>query len=166
MVKAIYPGSFDPVTMGHIDIIKRSASIVDELIIGVLVNNVKSPLFTIEERVIMLRESVKDIPNVQVKSFDGMTVDFARNNGAKMMIRGLRAVTDYENEMQLAQTNRCIAEDIETLFLITSLEYAFLSSTIVKELALYGQDVSNFVPASVETRLAQKFGRTVQENIK
>lgn len=159
MIKAIYPGSFDPVTMGHMDIIKRSAAIVDELIIGVLVNNVKSPLFTIEERVHMLRESVKDLPNVKVQSFDGMTVDFAKNNGAKMMIRGLRAVTDYENEMQLAQTNRSISEDVETLFLITSLEYAFLSSTIVKELALYKQDVSKFVPAIVEKKLSEKFSK-------
>lgn len=158
MVKAIYPGSFDPVTMGHMDIIRRSAAIVDELIIGVLVNNVKSPLFSIEERVAMIKDSVKDLKNVRVKSFDGMTVDFAEMNDAKIMIRGLRAVTDYENEMQLAQTNRSISEDIETLFLITSLEYAFLSSTIVKELAYYKQDVSKFVPPMVERKLTERFG--------
>lgn len=158
MVKAIYPGSFDPVTMGHMDIIRRSAAIVDELIIGVLVNNVKSPLFSIEERVAMIKDSVKNLKNVRVKSFDGMTVDFAEMNDAKIMIRGLRAVTDYENEMQLAQTNRSISEDIETLFLITSLEYAFLSSTIVKELAYYKQDVSKFVPPMVERKLIERFG--------
>lgn len=158
MVKAIYPGSFDPVTMGHMDIIRRSAAIVDELIIGVLVNNVKSPLFSIEERVAMIKDSVKNLKNVRVKSFDGMTVDFAKMNDAKIMIRGLRAVTDYENEMQLAQTNRSISEDIETLFLITSLEYAFLSSTIVKELAYYKQDVSKFVPPMVERKLIERFG--------
>lgn len=157
MVKAIYPGSFDPITMGHMDIIKRSAAIVDELIIGVLVNKTKSPLFSIEERVEMIEASVKGLSNVKVKAFDGMTVDFAKNHGAKIMIRGLRAVTDYENEMQLAQTNRCIAMDIETLFLITSLEYAFLSSTIVKELAYYQQDVSKFVPPMVEEKLVGKF---------
>lgn len=157
MVKAVYPGSFDPITMGHIDIIRRSAAIVDEVIIGVLVNNTKSPLFTIHERVEMIKDSVKDLDNVKVKSFDGMTVDFAKENGAKIMIRGLRAVTDYENEMQLAQTNRSLAMEIETLFLITSLEYAFLSSTIVKELAFFKQDVSRFVPHLVEEKLREKY---------
>lgn len=161
MVKAIYPGSFDPITMGHIDIIKRSASIVDELIIGVLVNNAKSPLFSIEERVEMIKDSVKGLSNVKVKAFDGMTVDFARENGAKMMIRGLRAVTDYENEMQLAQTNRSLAMDIETLFLITSLEFAFLSSTIVKELAFFHQDISKFVPPFVEKKLIERYGARI-----
>lgn len=159
MVKAVYPGSFDPVTMGHMDIIKRSAAIVDEVIIGVLVNNVKSPLFTMEERYEMIKQSVKEIKNVKVKAFDGMTVDFAKENDAKIIIRGLRAVTDYENEMQLAQTNRSISEEIETLFLITSLEYAFLSSTIVKELAYYKNDVSKFVPPIVEKKLIEKFGK-------
>lgn len=159
MVKAVYPGSFDPVTMGHMDIIRRSAAIVDEVIIGVLVNNVKSPLFTMEERYEMLKQSVKEIKNVKVKAFDGMTVDFAKENDAKIIIRGLRAVTDYENEMQLAQTNRSISEEIETLFLITSLEYAFLSSTIVKELAYYKNDVSRFVPPIVEKKLIEKFGK-------
>lgn len=158
MVKAVYPGSFDPVTMGHMDIIKRSAAIFDEVIIGVLVNNVKSPLFSKEERFEMIEESVKSLSNVRVKTFDGMTIDFAKDNGARIIIRGLRAVTDYENEMQLAQTNRSIAEEIETLFLITSLEYAFLSSTVVKELAYYQNDVSRFVPDIVGRKLKEKFG--------
>ena len=157
MVKAVYPGSFAPVTMGHIDVIKRAASIVDELIIGVLVNRGKSPLFTMEERFSMLEKSVRHIKNVRVKTFDGMTVDFARSNGAKIIVRGLRAVTDYENEMQIAQTNRSIAGDIETLFLTTSLEYAFLSSTIVKEIASFGQDVSKLVPETVAESLRNKF---------
>ena len=116
MVKAIYPGSFDPVTLGHLDIIRRSAALVDELIIGILVNKGKTPMFTQQERLEMLLETTKGIPNVTVKTFDGMTVDFARQNNAKMIIRGLRAVTDYEVEMQIAQTNRNIHPDIETVF--------------------------------------------------
>lgn len=157
MVKAVYPGSFDPVTNGHIDVIKRAAAIVDEVIIGVLVNKKKSPFFTMEERFEMLKKAVSDIPNVTVKTFEGTTVDFAKENGAKIIVRGLRAVTDYENEMQIAQTNRQICEDIETLFLITSLEYAFLSSTIVKEIASFGKDVSSWVPEAVEDKLKEKF---------
>ena len=157
MIKAIYPGSFDPVTFGHLDIIKRSAALVDELVIGILVNKGKNPMFSLEERLELLKEVTKDIPNVTVKFFDGMTVDFARQNGAKILIRGLRAVTDYENETQIAQTNRTIAPEIETLFLNTSLEYAFLSSTIVKEVASYGKDVSAYVPEVVQAKLSEKF---------
>lgn len=157
MIKAIYPGSFDPVTFGHLDIIKRSAALVDELVIGILVNKGKNPMFSLEERLELLLEVTKDIPNAKVKVFDGMTVDFARQNGAKILIRGLRAVTDYENEMQIAQTNRTIAPEIETLFLNTSLEYAFLSSTIVKEVASYGKDVSAYVPECVQKKLSEKF---------
>lgn len=159
MIKAIYPGSFDPVTLGHLDIIKRSAALVDELIIGILVNKGKNPLFTMEERLEMLQESTKDIPNVTVKTFAGMTVDFAKQNDAKMIIRGLRAVTDYENEMQIAQTNRMINPEIETLFLATSLEHAFLSSTVVREVASYHADVSDFVPECVRLKLIEKFGK-------
>lgn len=122
---AIYPGSFDPVTLGHLDIIRRSANIFDELIVGILVNNSKKPMFTMEERLEMLTESVKDIPNVRVKTFEGMTIDFARANNAKVMIRGLRVISDYESEMQIAQVNRSIAPDIETMFLATGLEYSF-----------------------------------------
>ena len=120
---AIYPGSFDPVTLGHLDIIRRSANIFDELIVGILVNNSKKPMFTMEERLEMLTESVKDIPNVRVKTFEGMTIDFARANNAKVMIRGLRLISDYESEMQIAQVNRSIAPDIETMILETGLEY-------------------------------------------
>ena len=133
---AIYPGSFDPVTLGHLDIIRRSANIFDELIVGILVNNSKKPMFTMEERLEMLTESVKDIPNVRVKTFEGMTIDFARANNAKVMIRGLRVISDYESEMQIAQVNRSIAPDIETMFLATGLEYSFFCSTIAKEIAM------------------------------
>lgn len=145
MVKAVYPGSFDPVTLGHLDIIRRAAAFVDELIIGVLVNSAKAPYFTLEERVALLKEVTKEFPNVRVEMFDGMTVQFARDNGAHLIIRGLRAVTDFEYEMQIAQTNHSVAPDIDTMFFTTSLEYAFLSSTIVKEVAYYGGDISKFV---------------------
>lgn len=149
MVKAVYPGSFDPVTLGHLDIIRRAAAFVDELIIGVLVNSAKTPYFTLEERVALLEEATKEFSNVRVKRFEGMTVQFARDNGAHLIIRGLRAVTDFEYEMQIAQTNHSIAPDIDTMFFTTSLEYAFLSSTIVKEVACYGGDISKFVLPNV-----------------
>lgn len=159
-MKAVYPGSFDPVTFGHLDIIKRAAKVVDELIIGVLVNSSKkTPLFTLEERVEMLQEATKEFPNVKVKMFDGMTIDFARQNDARLIIRGLRAVTDFEIEMQIAQTNHSIDNNIDTMFFTTSLEYAFLSSTIVKEVASYGKDTSSFVPEIVQKAFKEKFGK-------
>lgn len=158
MIKAIYPGSFDPVTYGHLDIIKRASKVVDELIIGVLVNSSKTPLFTMEERLEMLRATTKEYGNVRVESFEGLTIDFARRSGAKVIIRGLRAVTDFESEMQIAQTNHSIDPDIDTMFFTTSLEYAFLSSTIAKEVARYGCDVSRLVPEAVAERFVEKFG--------
>ena len=148
-MKAVYPGSFDPVTLGHLDIITRAAAIFDELIVGVLVNNTKKPMFTMEERYEMLAESVKHLPNVKVMTFEGMTIDFARQNDAKVIIRGLRVISDYESEMQIAQTNHSIAPDIETLFLSTGLEYSFLSSTIAKEVAYYDAGVEKLVPPIV-----------------
>ena len=156
-MKAIYPGSFDPVTFGHLDIIERAARVVDELIIGVLVNSSKNPLFTREERVKLLEEVTKDIPNVSVKTFEGLTVSFAKENGAQLIIRGLRAVTDFETEMQIAQTNHSIEPEIDTMFFTTQLEYAFLSSTIAKEVAGYGSDVSKLVPDVVARAFAEKF---------
>ncbi len=157
MVKAIYPGSFDPVTYGHLDIIQRASKVVDQLIIGVLVNSSKEPMFTMEERIQMLRETTKEFSNVSIQSFEGLTVDFARRNGAKVMIRGLRAVTDFESEMQIAQTNHSIDPEIETMFFTTSLKYSFLSSTIAKEVAFYGSDVSKLVPPVVEEALKIKY---------
>lgn len=158
MVKAVYPGSFDPITLGHLDIIKRAANVVDELIIGVLVNSKKtSPLFTMDERLEMIREEVAQFKNVRVESFDGMTIDFARQNGAKVIIRGLRAVTDFESEMALAQINHSLDESIDTMFFTTSLEYAFLSSTMVKEVASYKADISKFVSPMVEERIKEKY---------
>ena len=159
-MKAVYPGSFDPVTFGHLDIIQRAAKVVDELIIGVIVNKAKkSPLFTLEERVSMLKEATKEYPNVTVKMFDGMTIDFARENEARLIIRGLRAVTDFESEMQIAQTNHSLDSNIDTMFFTTSLEYSFLSSTVVKEVASYGRDTSKFVPEVVQKAFQEKFQR-------
>lgn len=157
MVRAVYPGSFDPVTYGHLDIIERASRVVDEVIVAVLVNSSKKPLFSIEERVCMLRETTRYFPNVRVETFQGLTVDFAKKMGARVMVRGLRAVSDFESEMQIAQTNHSLNPEIDTMFFTTSLEYAFLSSTIVREVASYGSDVSGFVPPEVEKRLKEKY---------
>ena len=158
MSKAIYPGSFDPVTFGHMDIIKRAAAIFDELTVAVLNNNVKTPLFSVEERVKMLEEVCKDLPNVKVDSFSGLLVDYAKKCDTDVVIRGLRAVTDFEYELQMAQTNRKICDEVDTIFLTTSLEYAYLSSTTVKEVAYFGKSVDNFVPPCVACKLKEKFG--------
>jgi pantetheine-phosphate adenylyltransferase len=157
MRRAVYPGSFDPVTFGHLDIIERSAKMVDELVVGVLHNSAKNSLFSLEERVNMIREMTKDIPNVRVESFDGLLVDYMTQIGANIIIRGLRAVTDFEYELQLAQMNHVQNENIETVFLITSLKYSYLSSTIVKEIASYGGDISKFVPAELIDRIYAKY---------
>lgn len=159
MLRAIYPGSFDPVTFGHIDIIRRSASMVDELIVGVLNNNAKIPLFSVEERVRMLEKVLKDMPNVKCIPFEGLLVDFAHETGARMVIRGLRAITDFEYELQMAQTNRVLARDVDTMFLTTSLEYAYLSSTTVKEAAYFGADISKFAPEYVVEKVREKFAQ-------
>lgn len=157
MRKAVYPGSFDPVTFGHLDIIERASRVVDEVIVAVLVNSSKNPLFTIEERVDMLRQVTKQFSNVRIETFQGLTVDFARKIGANIMVRGLRAVSDFESEMQIAQTNHSLNPEIDTVFFTTSLEYAFLSSTIVREVASYGSDVSNMVPDAVAEKLRERF---------
>ena len=157
MTKAIYPGSFDPVTLGHGDIIRRSTEIVDELIVAVLTNSAKNPLFSVEERVNMIKEITADIPKVKVESFSGLLVDFAKENDANIIVRGLRAVTDFEYELQISQMNRTIYPKVDTMFLTTSLEYAYLSSTIVKEVASYGGDISHFVPECIIDRIYKKF---------
>ena len=156
MLRAIYPGSFDPVTNGHIDIIKRAAAISDELIVGVLQNKAKTPLFSVEERVIILREVTKNLKNVKIMTFEGLLIDFAAQMDAKVIVRGLRAITDFEYELQMSQTNRKLNADIETLFLTTSLEYSFLSSTTVKEVASFGGDISQFVPDFVAEKVTEK----------
>ena len=157
MKRAIYPGSFDPVTNGHVDIILRSSKIVDRLIVGVLNNSAKKSLFSVEERVSMLKELTKDLPNVEVTSFDGLLVDYMREIDASIIVRGLRAVTDFEYELQIAQTNHIDNTDIETIFLTTNLQYSYLSSTIVKEFASYGGDISKFVPEQFVDRIYEKY---------
>ena len=157
MKRAIYPGSFDPVTNGHVDIILRSSKIVDKLIVGVLNNSAKKSLFSVEERVSMLKELTKDLPNVEVTSFDGLLVDYMREIDASIIVRGLRAVTDFEYELQIAQTNHIENTDIETIFLATNLQYSYLSSTIVKEFASYGGDISKFVPEQFVDRIYEKY---------
>ncbi len=156
MLRGIYPGSFDPVTFGHVDVITRSAGKVDELIVGVLNNKAKSPLFSAEERVRMLEEITKEMPNVRIFPFEGLLVDFARKMKADLVIRGLRAITDFEYELQMAQTNHKLEPELETVFLTTSLEYSYLSSSTVKEVAAFGGDISRFVPEIVVDRIAEK----------
>ena len=146
---ALYPGTFDPVTQGHLDIIKRSSKIVDKLVIGVLPNQAKKPWFSVEERLELLRKCTKDIPNVVVDTFDGLTVDFGRQIGASVIVRGLRAITDFEYELQIAQINHKLNPDIDTIFFTTSVEYSYVSSSIVKEIASYGGDISSFVAPEI-----------------
>lgn len=156
MVRAIYPGSFDPVTYGHLDVIKRASKIVDELIVGVLNNKSKTPLFSVENRVKMLNDAVSDLPNVKVMSFEGMLVDFAKKVDAQLIVRGLRAVTDFEYELQMSQTNSVLNNEVDTIFFTTSLEYAYLSSSTVKEAAYFGADISKFVPPNVVIEVKNK----------
>ena len=159
MSTAIYPGSFDPVTYGHIDIITRASGIFDHIIVSVLNNPAKSPLFTVEERVTMLREVIAHLPNVEVDSFSGLLVDYAREKNCRVAIRGLRAMTDFDYELHFAQTNSMISKgDLETVFLTTDLQYSFLSSTTVREIASFHGDVSKFVPECVAESLYKKFG--------
>ena len=160
MKTAIYPGSFDPVTLGHRDVIQRSARLVDHLIVGVLNNSTKTPLFSVDERVNMLKEVTSDIDNVEVLSFSGLLIDFATQHQAQIIIRGLRAVTDFEYELAMSQTNRVVNPKIDTMFLTTSLKYAYLSSSVVKEMAMYGGDISKFVPEQVIDKVYLKYGIT------
>ena len=159
MLTGIYPGSFDPVTLGHMDIISRSSKLFDKLIVGVLVNSSKVPLFSAEERVNMIKGVVSEYANVEVRSFDGLLVEFARLCKATAVVRGLRAVTDFEYELQMSQTNHIIAPDIDTIFLTTNLNYAYLSSSVVKEVARYGGDISKFVAPEVRRQVLEKYNR-------
>lgn len=154
----VYPGSFDPVTLGHLDIIERSSKLFDKLIVGVLNNSAKSPLFSVENRVNMLKEVTKNIENVEIHSFDGLLVDFAESVGANVIVRGLRAVTDFEYELQMSQTNKIIDNNIDTIFLTTRLEYAYLSSSTVKEVAKFGGNIEKFLPESVVPKVYKKYG--------
>jgi len=153
---ALYPGSFDPATYGHLDIIQRGAETFERLIVAVGRNAGKNPLFDVEERVAMLKDCCSTWPNVAITSFDGMLVTFARSQGARVLLKGLRAVSDFEYEFQMALANRQLAPDIETLFMMTSAEHLYLSSSIVKEIARLGGDVSALVPEPVERRLRER----------
>ena len=162
MEPAVYPGSFDPVTFGHLDVIKRAAKIFDELTVSVLNNNLKTPLFSVEERVNILKEATKDMPNVKVESFSGLLIDYTRKKNINVAIRGLRAITDFEYELQIAQTNRKLSNgELDTMFLTTSLEYAYLSSSSVKEIASFNGDISQCVPEFVAKLIYEKYGHSV-----
>ena len=157
MLRGIYPGSFDPVTLGHIDIIERSSRLTDELIVGVLQNKAKTPLFSVEERVKMLEEVTKHLPNVRIVPFEGLLAQFARQMKANLVIRGLRAITDFEYELQMAQTNYKLAPEVEYIFLPTNLQYSYLSSSMVKEVAAFGGDISQFVSEAVIDRIKERY---------
>lgn len=155
--KALYPGSFDPVTYGHIDIIKRASKIFDKVVVGVAHNTQKETLFTNTERMAMIKEVTAGIGNIEVVEFKGLVVDFARKNGINVLVRGLRMISDFEYELQMALTNRRLDETLETVFLMPSEGYSFLSSTLIKEAASLGADMSSFVPDSIGRKLKEKF---------
>lgn len=156
MKTALYPGTFDPVTLGHLDIIRRAAGVADKLVIGVLPNSAKHPWFSVEERIELIRKVTKDLPNVVVQSFDGLTVDFGRSIGASVIVRGLRAITDFEYELQIAQINHKLNPEIDTIFFTTSVEYSYVSSSIAKEVALYDGDINGLVPEQIRSDLLEK----------
>ncbi|MGB9813465.1 MAG: pantetheine-phosphate adenylyltransferase [Thermovenabulum sp.] len=159
---AIYPGSFDPITNGHIDVIERSLKLFDRIIVAVLKNPNKKPLFSVEERVEMIKEATKHINNVEVESFSGLLVDFAKIKNAKIIIKGLRAVSDFEYEFQMALMNKKLDKDIETVFIMTNTRYSFLSSSVVKEVASFGGCVKDLVPPHVEKKLKEKFLESIK----
>lgn len=158
-VIGLYPGTFDPVTRGHENLVRRALTVVDELVIGVAADTTKTPLFDGEERLAMLREVVADLADVRVEPFDGLTVEFARSVGATVILRGLRALSDFEFEFQMALMNKHLAPEIEILFMAPDAEYSFLSSSLVREVARLGGGVESFVAPAVARRLAAKFGR-------
>jgi pantetheine-phosphate adenylyltransferase len=155
-IVAIYPGSFDPFTNGHLDLVERSIRLADRLIIGILRNEQKAALFTVDERIEMVREVVSAIPNVEIATFDGLLVDFASRSGASVIIRGIRAISDYEYELQMALMNRRLRPDIETVFLMAGEAHSFISSRLVKEVIRLGGNISGLVPPSVEGRLRKR----------
>jgi len=160
MTTALYPGSFDPVTFGHLDVIRRAAAVFERLVVGVLVNPRKSPMLSLDDRMAALREALAEelgaaAERAEAASFDGLTVDFAQRSGASFIVRGLRAVSDFESELQMAHTNRKLAPAVDTVFFMTALEHAYLSSSLVKEIAAFGGDVSRMVPAAAARRLVR-----------
>ena len=156
MIKAVYPGSFDPITNGHLNIINRASKLYDELIVLVAISPAKKPFFSIEEKVNMIKDSVKDLPNVKVDFYEGLVVDYASKNNVQVLVRGLRAVSDFEYEFQLAAANRFINNEIEMVFFMANSENNFISSSMIKEMALAGQDVSSLVPLMVTKYLKEK----------
>lgn len=159
MTIAVCSGSFDPVTYGHLDIISRGAKVFDKVIVAVLINSKKNSLFSVEERVELLRQATADMPNVEIDSFEGLLVTYMQQRGARVIIRGLRAVSDFEYEMQIASINKKLDEEIETFFMMTNNQYSYLSSSIVKEVAKYKASVSDLVPPVVERALMEKLGK-------
>ena len=157
----IYPGSFDPITYGHIDIIERASKIADKLIVAVLNNHDKNSLFSVDERLEMIKDAVKDYGNIEVESFEGLLVDYVKSKNANIVIRGLRAVTDFKYELQMAQTNRELYKDIDTVFLLTNLKYSYLSSSAVKQVAAFDGDVSKFVTPLVADKLKRKYNKYI-----
>ncbi|TDI87670.1 MAG: pantetheine-phosphate adenylyltransferase [Caldithrix sp.] len=156
---AVYPGTFDPITYGHLDIIKRAAALFDEVTVAVTTNPAKTPLFTVAERVAMIRQATAKQPGVSVDDFDGLLMDYAKQKEASVVVRGLRAITDFEFEFQMALVNHKLAEDIVTVFLMPNEKYTYLNSTIVKEVARFSGDVSSFVSPEVQQLLKAKFGQ-------
>ena len=156
---AVVPGSFDPITNGHIDIIKRAAEVFDIVYVAVLNNSSKNPLFSVEERIQLISEVLQHIPNIYVESSSGLLIDYAKSKNAKVLVRGLRAVSDFEYEMQITSMNRVLDENIETFFIMTKNQYSFLSSSIVKEVAKYGGNIRELVPQEIEKALKAKFNR-------
>jgi pantetheine-phosphate adenylyltransferase len=154
---AVYPGSFDPITYGHLDIIERGKKVFDKIIVAVLVNSSKDPLFSVEERTEMIREATRHLSNVEVDSFNGLLVDYLKKRNPHAILRGLRAISDFEYELQIASINRKLNDKVETFFLMTSNEHSFISSSMVKEVARYGADVKDLVPGTVEKALRKKF---------
>jgi len=157
-VIAIYPGSFDPLTNGHLDLIQRGAKIFDELVVAILRNSEKSPLFTVDERLEMLRQCTSHLPNVSVESFEGLLVDFARARGAQAVLRGIRVISDYEYELQMAWMNRKLDPTLETVFMMPAGSYSYLSSRLVREIASLGGSLAGLIPATIETQLRERLG--------
>ena len=153
----VYPGSFDPMTLGHLDIIKRASKIVDKLYVAILINSSKTSLFNTDEKIDMIKNSIDEYNNIEVESFDGLTVEYAKKKNANVIIRGLRAVSDFEYELQISQTNKELNHEIETIFLTTDIQYSFLSSSIVKEVLSHKGDISKFVTPYVHEKLKNKF---------
>jgi pantetheine-phosphate adenylyltransferase len=156
MDRAVYPGTFDPVTYGHLDVIRRGARLFEELVVAVSEHPEKHPLFGVKDRAEMVREAAADIPNVRVETFTGLAVDFVRSSGASVILRGIRTVSDFEYEFQMALTNRQLADDVETLFVMSDQLYAHFSARLIREVAARGSDISLFVPPSVASRVQEK----------